>query len=339
MAVTQKDIAAHCGLSVQTVSHVFNERAHLFRPETCERVQRAARELGYMPNGAAKAMRSGRYNSVALVLSTVPSQSSLFPAMLAGIDDELLCTGMHLVHAPLVGHRLRDSGVVPKILQSCVADGFLINFNASIPPALIEAIVHHGIPSTWINSRQPSNCVHPDDLGAGRQATEHLLSVGRRRIAYVDYNYGAAEASTHYSARDRQTGYERAMRAAGLPARVFRNRESLANEDILPAVLAWLRSEDRPDAVVTYSPREALPIVYAATSRLGLRIPHDLALVTIDDELADQLGIAITTVTIPRYLLGREAVRMLVQCIADPGTPIWPQVLPCELRVGQTTVG
>ena len=337
MAVTLKRIAEHCGLSAQTVGYILNGKADLFRPETRDKVLAAASELGYRPNAAAKAMRSGRFGCAALVLSTQPGRSSLFPSFLAGVDDELAKTGMHLAHAPLADERLTDSGFVPKILSQVMADGLLINYNAAIPVELIEAIKRHRIPAVWINSQQPHNCVYPDDLGAGRQATEHLLSLGHQRIAYVDYSYGSARPAAHYSAHDRLGGYEQAMRSAGLAPRVIRAPQGLSGEQRLPAVLAWLKAADRPTAVVTYSPRDALPILHAATAVLRLRVPQDLSLVTIEDFVADQSGVALTTVIIPRYELGQVAVQMLLERIADPRRELAPRALPCRLVVGETT--
>lgn len=334
MTVTLKRIAEHCGLSAQTVGYILNGKADLFRPETRDKVLAAARELGYRPNAAAKAMRSGRFGCAALVLSTQPGRSSIFPPLLAGIDDELAKAGMHLVHAPLADERLADTGFVPKILSQVMADGLLINYNAAIPAALIEAIEQHRIPAVWINSQQPYNCVYPDDLGAGRQATEHLLALGRRRIAYVDYSHGSLRPADHYSARDRLDGYAQAMRAAGLQSRVIDSEHGLSAGQRLPAILAWLDAADRPDAVVTYSPRDVGPILHAATALRRLRVPQDLALATIDDDIADQSGVAVTTVMIPRYDLGRVAVEMLLERIAHPRRELTPRVLPCRLQVG-----
>src|SRR5271163_4227872 len=99
MAVTLKRIAEHCGLSLPTVGAILGGRAHLFRPATCERVQRAAAKLGYRPNSAAKAMRSGRFGCAALVLSDDPWRSVLFRPQINGMDQALTAAGMHLVHA------------------------------------------------------------------------------------------------------------------------------------------------------------------------------------------------------------------------------------------------
>src|SRR4051794_38416822 len=78
MAVTVKDVAEYTGLSVPTVVQVLGSRAHLFRPETRERVLKAAEKLGYRPNSSAKAMRKGRFGAIGLLTSANAN---------AGVDD------------------------------------------------------------------------------------------------------------------------------------------------------------------------------------------------------------------------------------------------------------
>ncbi|MBA3939473.1 MAG: LacI family DNA-binding transcriptional regulator, partial [Planctomycetes bacterium] len=315
MSVTLKRIAEQCGLSLQTVGAVLGSRAHLFRPETRERVLRAAAQLGYRPNSAAKAMRSGRFNCAALVLSDNPWRSTLFREQVAGMDHALLAAGMHLAHALIPEHDLRERGQVPKILGELMADGLLINYNTGIPAPLERVMAQHRLPAIWMNVRRERDCVHPDDEGAGRLATEHLLALGHRRIAYVDYSHATAQPDQHYSAADRQAGYAQAMRSAGLAPRSIGSAHQLGHAEYLPTVRAWLDAADRPTALVTYCGREAGAALYAA-ALLGIAVPRELAIVAIDDHPVDPCGVQLTTVLLPRYELGAVAVELLLERIA-----------------------
>src|SRR6185369_16509410 len=87
MPVTIKEIAERSGLSIPTVSQVLNNKGHRYRSETCNRVLKAVRELGYRPNSSARAMRMGRFNCVALLLSTESYRSFLPNELLRGIHD------------------------------------------------------------------------------------------------------------------------------------------------------------------------------------------------------------------------------------------------------------
>jgi LacI family transcriptional regulator len=337
MAVTLKRIAEHCGLSLQTVGAVLGGKASLFRPATVARVQAAASALGYRPNSAAKAMRSGRFGCAALVLSDDPWRSTLFRAQITGIDHALTAAGMHLVHALIPEQDLRERGQVPKIIGELMADGLLINYNTGIPAALDEVITRHRLPAIWMNARRARDCVHPDDEGAGRLATEHLLALGHRRIAYVDYCHAATQADQHYSVGDRRAGHEQAMRAAGLAVRVMTVPQALRPAEQLPAIRDWLSASDRPTAVVTYCEREAESILYAATAMLRLRVPADLSIVAIHDDPADHTGVPLATVILPRYDLGRVAVELLLERIAAPRRSLPARCLPVRLEPGVST--
>ncbi|HEX3134941.1 MAG TPA: LacI family DNA-binding transcriptional regulator [Planctomycetota bacterium] len=337
MAVTLKRIAEQCGLSLQTVGAVLSGKADLFRPETVARVQAAATELGYRPNSAAKAMRFGRFDCAALVLSDNPWRSTLFRPQITGMDHALTAAGMHLVHAIIPEDDLRARGQVPKIIGELMADGLLINYNTGIPEALDQVITKHRLPAIWMNAKRACDCVYPDDEGAGRQATEHLLKLGHRRIAYVDYCHATSHQDHHYSALDRQQGYEQAMRAAKLPPRVFTAALAVPTAQIPQAARTWLTAADRPTAVVTYCEREAEPIFYAATALLGMQVPRDLSIVTIADDPADHTGVPLATVILPRYELGKVAVELLVQRIASPRRSLAARALPSRLEAGVST--
>ena len=337
MAITLKRIAEHCGLSLQTVGAVMSGKASLFRPETVAKVQAAAAELGYRPNSAAKAMRSGRFHSAALVLSDNPWRSTLFRPQITGMDRALLAAGMHLIHALIPEDDLRERGQVPKIIGELMADGLLINYNTGIPDALDQVITKHRLPAIWMNAKRAHDCVYPDDEGAGRLATEHLLKLGHRRIAYVDYCHATTQPDQHYSACDRQAGYEQAMRAAKLTPRIITAPQSVPSAQIPQVARSWLLAKDRPTAVVTYCEREAEPILYVATALLGMSVPRDLGIVTISDEPADHTGVPLATVILPRYELGKVAVEMLLQRIASPKRSLPARALPVYLEAGAST--
>src|SRR6185295_16580276 len=186
MPVTIKEIAERSGLSVPTVSQVLNNKGHRYRSETCKRVLKAVRELGYRPNSSARAIRMGRFNCVALLLSTERHKSFLPNELLRGIHDGVAEHDYHMSLTVLPDDKLTSQGFVPKILRQWMADGLLINYHVDVPQRMIELIHEHGIPSVWINTKQKSDCAFPDDLGASREATEKLLALGHRRIFYAD---------------------------------------------------------------------------------------------------------------------------------------------------------
>jgi DNA-binding LacI/PurR family transcriptional regulator len=290
------------------------------RLETRQRVVDAVRELGYRPNASARTMSTGRFGSAALIQ---PYRSVYLPGdLLLSLTQELEARNMHLSVARLGDESIGDPDYLPKVVREVTADGLLLNVINDIPPAFVEAIRAHRIPTVWINSKQEFDCVHPDDLAGGRLATEFLLSLGHERIAFVKTR-SATGAVLHYSEADRFKAYEDVMRAAGLtPRRAMLSENPASYEQVLAdrraedaAVL--LSGPERPTAVVAYELDEALAICYAA-ARLGLSVPRDLSVVMFHFGGITVAPIPLTTVELSIWEVGRQAADLLVSKIAEP---------------------
>ena len=327
MSASIKQIAEQTGLSEPSVRHILGNQAHKYHPDTCRRVREAALQLGYRANASARSMRTGRFGCVALVRSATSRHSTLFRGLLEGIEDALAEHDLHLTVARLSDRTLTDPEAVPKILRQWMADGLLLNYQQDIPARMQELIERHRLPSVWINSRHAADCVHPDDLAAGRAAAEHLLGLGHARIAY------GTIPTTHYSAADRRAGHEAALGAAGLAPRVLTHAGDTS--DGIPLWRETLSRPDRPTAVIAYMPHVAQAVFYAALM-LGLRVPQDLSLSVFDMSPLKATGLPVTTWVIPDYAMGQGAVEMLVQKITAPAAPLPPRVLPLGFAPGQT---
>jgi LacI family transcriptional regulator len=333
---TLEEVAAAAGVSRNTVSRVLNGKTKAVWPsiaERAERIRRAAAKLGYRPHGAARAMSRGRFGCAALLLSTEPGRSTLPKALLDGVHDALVRHDMHLTVARLPDEKLTSEGFVPKVLREWTADGLLINYNRDIPQKMVGLIERHSLPAIWLNCKRKSDCVHPDDLGAGRMATEHLIALGHRMIAYVHYS-PADEEPRHYSEVDRQAGYEKAMRSAGLAPRVLRPAPREGELDLLGFTRPWLSGRDRPTAVVAYGHPS---LVQYAAATMGLRVPDDLSVVCFAERRPDALGSRVTTAIVPAFEMGSEGVEMLIQKLKRPKKALAPRVVPARIGEGATT--
>lgn len=352
--VTIKQIAERTGLSIRTVGRILSAGAtgaetSPHASSTRERVLTTARELGYRPNASAKSMRTGRFDCVALLLSsTSPQRSNLPSGLFAGIDDALTEHNYHLALARVPDEKLNTEEAVPKILREWMADGLLVNYNFSIPQSLLNTLQDPRIPSVWINTKQEANAVWPDDFGAGRLATEDLLARGHRAIVYAVQE----GADAHYSALDRYEGYATAMRAAGLiPEKMIVPEPKVrqGSNCLMPPAgweengSAWepdaVASGRRPTALVTYMSNVAYFLLFLANAH-GLRAPHDLSVVTFEEYTSNSTGLLVTTWRIPTYRMGQEAVRMLLSRLDDPEHAArTPVIVPFELPDCEDTVG
>ena len=328
MSVTIKEIAAAAGVSWQTVSFVMHGKGRI-SDATRRNVQAAAKRLGYRPNGAARAYRTGRFGCAALVLGHSEARSDLPLGLLHGIQDELARNDMHLTVARLPDAELTLTGFVPKILRENFADGMLINYTHDIPEAMLELIRNSRAPAVWLNTNLAHDCVHPDDEAAAHRLARRLVDLGHRRIAYVK-----TDDSPHYSTRERRLGYERAMAEAGLsPAatvRVVPPSEQVAVYDALLAVA------DRPTALIV-RPEDLATVDYLAALH-GLRIPRDLSIACIAGTAVYFAGMSVTAAIVPSDQEGIAAVEMLRAKIEAPDTLLPARRIPFRFADGETAV-
>ncbi len=330
--ISSRDVATQAGVSQTTVSYVLNGREDVaIPPATRQRVLEAARDLGYRANSSAKAMRSGRFGSVSLLLGQNPAMSLLPPSRLESILDALEQRDTNLIISRFDDATLTDHRQMPRILREIMADGMLINYNANLPEQMAEVIRQNQIPAVWMNSKQDADCVYPDDFHAAKQATEYLLGLGHRRIAF-----GCRNPSAHYSFTDREAGYAAAMREADCAAETARLWIDLKTPETIRAATGWLRGERPVTAILTYAVDDVFTLIPAAAA-LGFILPDDLSLITFDTAPMRDFGRTVGTMILPEREIGREAVRLLFEKIADPAQTFPPRCLPLELVPGDTT--
>lgn len=338
MAITLRDIASRAQVHETTVSKVLNgkHRQGRISPECVQRVQRVARQMGYRVNVAARATVSGKFNNIVLLQGAGYWSSNLPGAVLGGLHDALAERGLHLTLAKISDDKLTDARYVPRILQQWMCDGLLINYHAAIPPRLIELVHACALPNVWLNCKLEDDCVHPDDADAGRRATRHLLALGHRRIAYLDFGYRAAEAAgtLHYSKLDRMAGYEQAMGAAGLTPRIITDAQAPEGER-LRFFQSLLGDPDRPTALITYADDMA-QLARLAAARLGLCSPTDLSLITFGGPDYSTPELRVGRMQVPEGEVARAAVAMLMEKLRDPARSLERRAVPFNEDFGYT---
>ena len=318
MHVTQKMIAERCDVSVSSVADILGKRSHLFNKHTRERVLSTAREMGYRPSRWARAVRSGKVGAVGLMVANFRH----FPwDALNGMEDVLATRSLHALLLRLN----EQSG--PSFLSERIVDGMIVSWD--LPPELTALVERHSAPSVWFNAKRSSDCVYCDDLAGMRMATERLIQLGHRRVAYVDYS-----ENMHYSGEDRCAGYLQAVRTAGLAPQVIRER--VPRKDRVGRTRDWLSSSERPTAILTYGDTSGFPVLYCALVVLGLRIPQELSLVTTHNWADDRMGMVIGTVVLPQRTMGEAAARMILAKMDEPDRKQAPQSFVPTFEPGET---
>ncbi len=311
-----REISERCGMARSTVGHILGGRSHLFRPETRELVLRTAEQLGWKRPADWRSVRRARFGCAVLLKSVMQECSWIGMNFLVALEDRLLDRNMHLAMARLPDATLASETALRRLLKQWSADGMFISYTQRPPPRLHALIAGLDLPAVWLNSCAAMDAVHPDDLGAGRSAAELLLAAGHRRIAYVGYAFplNTPADKLHYSDADRPAGARTAVLACGADWRHVGGVDSTL-------VATWrerLARSDRETAVIAYSPHQILPVLHAA-ALLGLRVPHDLSLITFHDENVRLLDQEIACLELPDANLAEIAVAHL--CARIGGAP------------------
>lgn len=338
--VTLRDIAEHVGVDRSTVSRVLSNKAAEggISVELAGRILQKAREMRYLPNASARAMRTGRFNCAALLLSTVEGRSYLPRRLLEGIHDELAAADQHLMIAKVPDEKLQQSEYVPTMLRTLMSDGLLINYTHHLPEYLVQMVDQRSLPAVWINTRRPFDAVYPQNEAAAEAITRRLIQMGHRRIAFLDLCIADRDvAGYHPSNHDRQAGYERAMRSAGLQPQTVRGPSRCTTMEAERSFLAgWLRRGNAPTAIIGYA-TIFLPSLLWAAAEAGLNVPNDLSIVSFASEEFHLQRMPIDAVIEPDYQMGIEAVRLLQQKIQSPKT-MFPMVSPSFTMLVQGSV-
>jgi LacI family transcriptional regulator len=327
--VTLKQVAAHAGVSYGSASVVLNgtRSSAIVGEEARSRIMAAAAELGYRKNGAAQAIKRGRFGSVSLLMTARFDRSVIASGMMDGVYDCLERHNLHLSIVRLQDELLTSEEFIPTILEQSVSDGLIVSYETLIPPRLIELIQRFRIPAVWVNSKQSFDSVYPDDTDGGWRAAKHLLDLGHSHIGYT------VNSSTHHSVAARWAGYEKAMRDAHLPTHLY--QDPADGPDWIEYWCEVLRREDRPTAVIAYNEMLAHPVIQAAIM-CGINVPHDLSVVTFHHEPAGIFGVELSTWLIPFRKIGDIAAEMLVQKIQHPEEVLANRILSFDFHEGKT---
>lgn len=334
---TMKEVALLAGVHQTSVSVVLNgsRSSAGISGATRQRILDAAEELGYRRNGSAYTVRTGRFGSVALLLSAKRGHSYLPPTLLAGLQESLARQDMTLIVCHVPDETLSDSGALPKILRERTCDGLIIDYNKDIPAPMIESIERHRIPAVWINSQQPADCVYPDDFEAGKEATRYLINLGHRRIAYADFATPVADDPTqHYSRKERREGYKAMMREHGLENLVWGGKDFY--HDQIEEGRRLLSASESPTALIGYADWAMQGLSYAAAA-LGRQVPRDLSVVSFGPEQVDYMCRPLTMLIEPQEEIAQCATRMICEKIENPALALAPQAITFTLQEGCST--
>ncbi len=297
---TLADVARAAGVGVATASRALNGGTHV-SPATHKRVQAAIRQLGYLPNHAARILKGGRTKTVGLLVPSIADSFFASCAEAAGTvarqHDTLLIVA--------VSHNDPDTEMSSlQVLMRHRPDGLLLVPSSAESRTLASFVRGSGVPIVTFDRpmAHASAVVLTDNYQSAEEGTAHLIGHGYKRILCLGGEPGL------YTIRERLSGYRAAMSEAGLqPLEDVHFKEEEAAE----ALRSYMRGPGAPDAVFTLKNSVTIA-TFQALQKLKVAVPKSLALLGFDDfALAGTLRPALSVVQQPIEEMGRKAAELL----------------------------
>ncbi|TCC28905.1 LacI family DNA-binding transcriptional regulator [Kribbella speibonae] len=322
--VTLDDVARRAGVSRSAASRVINNAPHVSKAKR-DAVLRAVHDLGYVPNASARALATNQVGAVVLALSAEDPQvfaDPFFAEVIVGVTSVLEETDLELM--VMLATSARGQTRLEQLLRTRQADGvMLMSMHGDDPIARLAEqsdvpVVFGGRPVNF----EPRYYVDADNRGGARLATEHLVAIGRRRIATITGRMDEGAGTARYK------GYQEALAVAGLDAgRVVHG--DFTEDGGGRAMAELLARHPDLDAVFVASDQMAIGALRVLKDA-GKSVPGDVAVVGFNDiATARHTAPPLTTISQPIQSLGREMARMLLT-LTSGDTPS-PLILPTRL--------
>lgn len=326
-APTIPDVARAAGVSTATAARALGNYGTV-GASTREKVLAAAQELGYRVNGLARSMITGSTNTIGVVLSDI--ENPFFSRALRGIADTAHAAGFEVILANTDENPQLEANAV-RVLGEKRVDGLVVCPALATDVSHLEQAVRTGLPVVLLDRKLTgvaADMVGISNRAATREATEHLLRLGHRRIALLtggdpDRHDTVARPGLRGVERlsgttigERAAGYRDALLAAGVaPDLDLLSVEGFRRADAVAATRRLLALSDPPTAFLGLDSLMAIGALQAF-QELGVRCPADVSLIGFDDaDWTEVVSPPLTVVAQPVYEIGVRACQLLLQRI------------------------
>lgn len=330
MAVTIKDVAALAGVSPSTVSRTCKDNPSI-SDETKEKVRKAMAELGYEPNLPAGTLSSQNTHTIGIILP--PSQkevyeNSFYLEAIRGISS--FCNQKQYANTVITGTSDEELfSVIQSMTRKGLVDGFIMLYS-KMDDSIFNYLYNEGILYVLIGkAHQYINqtiYVDNDNFLAGQEATDYLVRLGHRKIAYMGKDFSLLYSS------DRKSGYQSVLAANQIPFNPDYCVELPQNPaKRLETIQEFLTRPDRPTAIVVSDDILALTLERVCIS-LGISIPDELSIVSFNNSLIARLtSPQLTSIDINSFQLGIEAASQMINHIENPNLMATKIIVPHHL--------
>lgn len=329
---TLKDIAAYCGVSVASVSKALNHAPDI-SAETGEKIRAAARELGYHPNAAARALKTNRTYSIG-VLFEDGSRSGLTHEFFSSLLESLKqAVESHGYDVTFISENIGKTKM--SYLEHCSYRNFdgVVIANANLPEGSVAELVNSEIPVVTIDYiYENRSAVLSDNVQGMKDLVEYVYRMGHRRIAFI---HGEPTAVT----RSRLSSFRSTLAQLRIPVREEYIREArYYRPEIVARVTRELMSLPEKPTCILFPDDISQFGGFNTLRDMGYRIPEDISLAGYDGiRLSQMLSPKVTTIHQDADAMGSQAAQLLLEAIEYPKTYV-PQLqfVPGILFPGQT---
>ena len=325
--VTVKDVARVAGVSYATVSKALNG-SHEVSQETRERVTAVASGLGYRPNAIARSLKARQSHTLGVI--TNDSDGLFTTAMVRGLAEVASSLGFGVFVCNSYDNLAKERQHLELLLDKQVDGIVLVGYKVAARGA--PAVDTAAVPVVYLyeyTSAVNAPCIVPDDEDGARQATLHVLGLGRRRVAFIN------GPPSYEATRLRLRGYTKALgdRGVRFDAGLVRTSPDWNQDSGFQLTRELMRVNEAPDAIVCANDELAAGAILGLLE-LGKRVPEDVSIVGFDDRpFAAHLPTPLTTMAMPLSEMGTRAAEELFRALA--GEHLRNEVIriPCKLIV------
>ena len=306
--VTIADVARRAGVSITTVSRVLSPgpQQHPVNATTAERVRAAARELRFVPSAMAQGLVVRRSGLIGLIVPDL--NDPYYPNIASGVERSARKAGRSVLICNTLGEEahLRD---YLRLLHARRVEAIVVSGGSSLSERELRMLSQLELPVVLIgrpNERVGLPFVSVDNVAAARWVTQHLISIGRKRLVHL------AGPPLQSTMRDRLDGFARIVADTEVDSEVLESSGNIEEgHDVMGRRLA--RRGAPPDAVFAATDRLAIAAM-AAIHDMRLRVPEDVAVMGFDDiPLAVMLRPSLSSVAQPAERLGELAIELALK--------------------------
>lgn len=323
--VTIKDVARVCQVSPTTISNYLNGRYDEMRPDTLDQIRKAIRELGYLPNSAARQLKTGQTSMLGLLIPSVANP--YYGELAVAIDHEAQERGFRVILCNTLRQPEREMMLVNELLASGVkgilASSVLQNTRT------MHTLIKRGVAFILFEAQEKFagmnhvDIISMDNLLAVNMAVNHLVSLGHSLIAYAT----ATPLTPHRMIRI--NSYLNTLKSHGIQQHLIITDTAVcagasAINDQELTIFGHLAAHHimtlspRPSAIVALNDQIALGMMFAFLE-LGIKIPEEISIVGIDDiQLSRFVFPALTTVRQPYEIIAKAALKKVCLRLQDP---------------------